>query len=114
MELKYYNLIHDREQVRKFFGLLCVDKVENTSEYTEKEKFENADEVNFIAAVARNKYLREEQKKDFHIHNSTSMLQRIVCRDTSSFDSYFAHLLRLNVPHGSYSNEGKDIPENVC
>lgn len=69
-------------------------------------------EVFFLSLSARNKYLTEEERKDFGL-GRTEMYARTILRERS-FDKLVAKLRRFETNNGAYlTKKGKDIPDQA-
>jgi len=87
------NLIHDEEQVKKFYDLISP-----------LEK----DEVFFLSLSARNKYLTEEERREVGCLRSEMFGRKIVKED--SFE-YFLRAIRSYELQNGWFNKGRLLPD---
>lgn len=91
--MKYYNLIHDEKELKKFFDNIIPDL--------------NRNEVYFLSLSARNKYLSSEEREHFGL-GRTEMFERTIVRE-KNWSKFLRKIVRFQVVEGAYLTK-KDLP----
>lgn len=90
--MPYYELVHSEDEVRRFYRMLGRLKDE---------------EAYFLSMSARNKYLTEEERKEYELGRTEMFARKLVKDDT---ESRFMRTVRsFEVAHGGYLSRG-DVP----
>lgn len=93
--MSYYKLIHSEEEVRKFYDLLGT--------LTDEEAY-------FLSMSARNKYLIEEERKEYELGRTEMFARKLVKQN--SFEIFMRTVRSFEVAHGGYLSRGNvPLPE---
>lgn len=93
--MSYYKLIHSEDEVRKFYDLL--------GDLLPEEAY-------FLSMSARNKYLTEDERKQYELGRTEMFSRKLVKR--RSFEIFMRTVRSFEVAHGGYLSRGNvPLPE---
>jgi hypothetical protein len=94
---EYHKFIYDEEQVKRFYSLLSPLKDE---------------EAYFLSMSARNKYLTEEERKEYNL-GRTEMFARELVKE-GSWEAFIRVLKSMQVSRGGYTSRGDVTLPDKC
>jgi hypothetical protein len=93
----HYELVHNEREVRKFYDML--------GDLLPEEAY-------FLSMSARNKYLTEEERKQFELGRTEMFARKLV--KTRSFEIFMRTVRSFEVAHGGYLSRGNVPLPDKC